>query len=56
VQHAGVSPDKRVITYCQAGVRAAHLAFVLALLGYPDVAVYDGSWDEWGNDPHTPVE
>lgn len=53
---AGVAPDKPVITYCQVGVRAAHLAFVLTLLGYPQVAVYDGSWAEWGNDPYSPIE
>jgi thiosulfate/3-mercaptopyruvate sulfurtransferase len=56
LQQAGVSPAQRIITYCQVGVRAAHMAFVLALLGFPDVAVYDGSWAEWGNDPQTPIE
>jgi thiosulfate/3-mercaptopyruvate sulfurtransferase len=53
---AGVLPDKHIITYCQVGVRASHVAFVLTLLGYPQVAVYDGSWAEWGNDPHRPIE
>jgi thiosulfate/3-mercaptopyruvate sulfurtransferase len=27
----------------------------LRLLGRDDVAVYDGSWNEWGNDPARPV-
>lgn len=46
----GVTKDKEVITYCQAGVRAGHSYFVLKhLLGYPNVRNYVGSWGEWGN-------
>ena len=52
---AGVSQDADVVTYCQAGVRAAHTYFVLRLLGYPRVRVYDASWVEWGNDPDVPA-
>lgn len=52
----GVTPDKKIITYCSSGVRAAFSWFVLKeLLGYPDVTLYDGSWDEWGNTPIVPV-
>jgi thiosulfate/3-mercaptopyruvate sulfurtransferase len=54
---AGFTPDKRIITYCQSGVRGAHTWFVLReLLGYPDVRNYDGSWVEYGNHPESPVE
>ncbi len=50
-----VSKDKVVITHCQTGVRGAHTYFVLRLLGYPDVRLYDGSWAEWGNAQDTPI-
>jgi thiosulfate/3-mercaptopyruvate sulfurtransferase len=46
---AGVSRDRRIVCYDGAGVGAAKLAFVLALMGHEDVAVYDGGWAEWGN-------
>ena len=47
--------SKTIVTHCQTGVRGAHTYFVLRLLGYPKVRVYDGSWAEWGNDWETPV-
>ncbi|MBI2323928.1 MAG: sulfurtransferase [Chloroflexi bacterium] len=52
---AGFGPETRTITYCQAGVRAAFTHLVLTALGHPDVRTYDGSWEEWGNDPAVPV-
>jgi thiosulfate/3-mercaptopyruvate sulfurtransferase len=53
---AGVTPDKEVITLCQAGIRAAQAATVLTLLGFEKVRVYDGSFAEWGNRDDTPIE
>ena len=44
----GVTADKQVIPYCATGVRSAVTYFTLRLLGYDDVALYTGSWDEVG--------
>jgi len=37
-------------------IAAAVLAFGLHLIGHNDVALYDGSWAEWGRPGDTPVE
>lgn len=50
----GIDMDKPVITTCGSGVTAAILLFGLGLLGKTDVALYDGSWSEWGADATTP--
>ena len=53
---AGVDFERPVITSCGSGVTASLSAFALTQAGHPDVAVYDGSWSEWGNAADTPVE
>lgn len=55
-ENAGVTKDKEIIIYCQTGTRASHTYFVLRLLGYNKIRVYDGAWEEWGNDLQVPVE
>ncbi|MBT3498191.1 MAG: sulfurtransferase [Gemmatimonadales bacterium] len=45
-----------VVAHCQAAVRATHTAFVLEVMGYPLVRVYDGSMEEWANRTDTPLE
>ncbi len=52
---AGVEPTRPVVTTCGSGVSAAVLALGLYRLGRRDVAVYDGSWTEWGGRTDTPV-
>ena len=43
---AEVLDGRRIIVYCQGGVRAAHAWAVLTMLG-ADVLNHDGSWIEW---------
>jgi thiosulfate/3-mercaptopyruvate sulfurtransferase len=53
----GVTRDKNIICYCHSGVRSALTTFVLtALLDYPSVRNFDGSWEEWSQDPTVPIE
>jgi thiosulfate/3-mercaptopyruvate sulfurtransferase len=52
---AGLERGKPVVASCGSGVTACALAFGLHLLGWPDAAVYDGSWSEWGLPGDTPV-
>jgi thiosulfate/3-mercaptopyruvate sulfurtransferase len=56
VTAAGVDLDRPVVTTCGSGVTASVLALALYLIGRRDVAVYDGSWSEWGSRSDTPVE
>lgn len=53
---AGIDPGRPVVTSCGSGVTAAVLALGLHRIGHRDVAVYDGSWSEWGQPGDTPVE
>ena len=55
LNQVGVTPDKRIVTYCQGGVRAALVFFVLALLGFENIKNYDGSMGEWANRTNTPL-
>lgn len=56
LRDAGISRTKPTITYCQGGIRAAHAAFAMSLMGYDNVRVYDGSMREWANREDTPLE
>jgi thiosulfate/3-mercaptopyruvate sulfurtransferase len=53
---AGVDPKKPVVTTCGSGITSCTLALALRTIGAKDVAVYDGSWAEWGRPGDTPVE
>ena len=54
-QDVGVTPDKEIVVYCRTGVRASHDYFVLRLLGYDRVRLYDGSFVEWSSNGSAPV-
>lgn len=53
---AGVTRGHRLVCYDGSGIAAAKLAFVLTLLGYDDVSLYDGGWAEWGDRLDLPVD
>ena len=49
-----IDKSKKVVTYCAIGRIAATNYFALRELDY-DVANYDASWKEWGNDTSLPI-
>ncbi|KAJ8439968.1 hypothetical protein Cgig2_013595 [Carnegiea gigantea] len=52
----GINLEQPIVTSCGTGVTACVLALGLHRLGKTDVAVYDGSWTEWGGKPDTPLK
>ena len=53
---SGITPDKRIAFYCGTGWRASEAFLNTHLLGWNDIAVFDGGWMEWSNDPSNPIE
>ena len=43
-----IANKTQLYTSCGSGVTACIIAFAAQLAGYHDIAVYDGSWCEWG--------
>ena len=55
VSNLNIDLNKPIATTCGSGVTACALSLGLFLIGKTDVAVYDGSWSEWGALTDTPV-
>ncbi len=55
-QFAPALESKQVLTYCGGGIAATSVAFVLAMLGYDQVKVYDNSLTEWAADASLPMQ
>jgi thiosulfate/3-mercaptopyruvate sulfurtransferase len=54
---AGIVPEKWVAFYCGTGWRASETWFYAFLQDWPRIAVYDGGWFEWSQDPEqNPIE
>lgn len=56
VARAGIDPQKPVITSCGSGVSASLLWLALDSIGKPPMALYDGSWSDWGSREDAPIE
>lgn len=52
----GLEHTVESILYCGGGVNAAGLALGLSTAGYSSIQVYDGSLNEWRDDPRLPLE
>jgi thiosulfate/3-mercaptopyruvate sulfurtransferase len=43
----GIDHEDRIVWYCGTGWRASRMCALTRALGYTNVAIYDGGWNEW---------
>jgi len=51
----GADPTRDTVCYCGSGVTATHNLIALLLAGYPEPALYAGSWSDWISNPARPL-
>ncbi len=56
VAEAGIDPANELVGTCGSGTSACAFAWLMARAGKGDVAIYDGSWSEWGGRDDLPIE
>jgi thiosulfate/3-mercaptopyruvate sulfurtransferase len=56
IDAAGIKKGTPIVTTCGSGITACILSLSLQVVGRTDVAVYDGSWTEWGRREDVPIE
>lgn len=55
--YRGFDPSLPVIVYCHSGRRSSFTYFILRLMGFEKVILYDNSWNGWGrHQAYFPVE
>lgn len=55
IPYTGGNLEKELIASCGSGVTACLLLLAAYSIGYSKLALYDGSWSEWGSLPNYPV-
>ena len=55
-RHGIDNQTPEIVTYCNGGVSASYVMLALYAAGFQQVAMYDGSWKDWGNDDSRPIE
>lgn len=54
-REVNITPDRKIAFYCGSGWRASEAFFYAYLMGWENIAVYDGGWLEWSRDQSNPI-